>query len=565
MPKRLGLLCFLAFTALFLLLNRAAYKGYFQDDEFDTISWMPYVHAAHYLEAAVSPRFQPDNFRPVGHFYYYIGQRLFDLDFPKWVALLHVLHLLNVWLLWLVLRRLGAPPLAAAAACLFWGLHMALFDAFWKPMYAFDVLCGTFCLLSILSYLDRRWVLSFVSFWLAYKAKEIAVMLPLVLAAAELWFGKGDWKRRWLPLAPFFLASLSFGLQGILLNPNHDNAYTFRFTPAALAQCSVFYASRVFLVPYLGFALPFAALVWRSRRAWFGLTAMVMLFFPLLFLPGRLLSPYCYVPFIGLAILFTSLAEASRPVGLAVFLLIWGMQDVREFRLQKPATLSVDGAVRQWAGAVAKFARGTPHPDAVIYSGEIPGFAYWGETGAIHYIYRDGNLPVAFTDDPRAASLLQLPRVVLINWNNVTRRVSVRLKSAETQAAYIRMDGSEPMEQLSDGWYGLEENYRWMAPRSLAQLMRPAGANRFELYGLASDAELTAAGPVTVQIAIDGHDLAPRTFAASEWQTVSWDVPPGPAGPVRVVITATPGFQPTGDARRLGLAVREFGFTASRP
>lgn len=565
MPKRLGIVCFLAFAALFLLLNRAAYKGYFQDDEFDTLSWTPYTHVGIYLQAAITPRFQEDNFRPVGHFYYYIGQRLFDLDFPKWIALLHAIHLLNVWLLWLVLRRLGAPPLAAGAACLFWGLHMALFDAFWKPMYAFDVLCGTFCLLAIFFYLDRRWVLAFVSFWLAYKAKEVAVMLPLVLAAAEFWYGKGDWKRRWLPLAPFFLVSFSFGIQGILLNPNHHNAYTFHFTLASLAKCSVFYASRAFLVPYLGFALLLAPLVWRSRRVWFGLATMVIFFVPLLFLPGRLFSPYCYVPFVGLAILFTGLAEVSRPVSLAVFFLIWGMQDVREFRQQKRAKLALDAEIRQWATAVANFARKTPHPDAVIYSGEIPGFAYWGETGAIHYIFRDGGLPVAFTDDTKARALLQSPRVVLINWNNATRKVNVRLKSPETQAAYIRMDGSEPMEQLTEGWYGLEENYRWTAPRSSAQLLRPAGANRFELYALASEQEIKTAGSVTVQVAIDGHELAPRVISTADWQTLSWTLPPAPAGSEQVTIAATPGFQPPGDARNLGIAVGGFGFTASHP
>ena len=95
--------------------------------------------------------------------------------------MLQAFHLLNVWLLWLVARRLGAPPFAAAAACLFFGLHMALFDDFWKPMYIFDVLCATFCLLSLWCYASERWVLSFAAFWLAYKSKELAVMLPAVL------------------------------------------------------------------------------------------------------------------------------------------------------------------------------------------------------------------------------------------------------------------------------------------------------------------------------------------------------------------------------------------------
>ncbi|HUK19023.1 MAG TPA: hypothetical protein VLW65_21530 [Bryobacteraceae bacterium] len=565
MPKRLGLVIFLAFTAIFLLLNRAAYKGYFQDDELDTISWTPYTPATHYLEAALSPRFQPGNFRPVGHFYYYVALHLFGLDFPKWIALLHAIHLLNVWLLWLVLRRLGAPPAAAGCACLFFGLHAALFDAVWKPMYAFDVLCATFCLLAIFFYCGRHWLLAFAMFWLAYKAKEVAVMLPLVLAAVELWFGKGEWKRRWLPLAPFFAAALSFGLQGILLNPNLDNAYTFRFTPGAVAQTSVFYASRVFLLPYLGFALPLAALIWRSRRVWLGLAAMGLLFFPLLFLPGRMFSAYCYVPFIGLAILFAGVAETVRPAWMAAFFVIWSLHDVGEIRLERRATLALDDQVRTLVTTIARFARTAPHPDAVVYAGAIQGFAYWGEVGAIHYLFHDGRLPVAYIDDPQSAALMRAPRVALLNWNSGTHTLSIRLRAPETQAAYIQMDGSEPVEQLAEGWYGLEGDYRWTATRAEVQLKRPAGANRFELRALAGAAQIQAVGQLTVRVGLDGRELGAGAFKAAGWQTLGWDLPPAQAGSARVTISTSPPFKPANDQRTLGIAVGALGFKAPAP
>src|SRR5260370_2551345 len=103
---------------------------------------------------------------------------------------------------------------------------MALFDDFWKPMYIFDVLCATFCLLSLWCYATGRWMLSFVAFWLAYKSKEMAVMLPAVLLGFEFWFGK----HRWKPLVPFFPGSLSFGAQWILGNPYKDNQSTLPFT-----------------------------------------------------------------------------------------------------------------------------------------------------------------------------------------------------------------------------------------------------------------------------------------------------------------------------------------------
>ena len=328
MAKRYGIPLFVLLAAAFLLLNRGAYRGYFQADDLDNLSWAPSTPATYFFEIALSPLFQTNNLRPVGHFYFHAAGRLFGLNFVPYVLALHAIHLFNVWLLWLLVRRLGAPPLAAAAACLCFALHMALFDAIWKPMYVFDVLCGTFCLLSLLFYACERWVLSLLSFWLAYKSKEVAVMLPAVLVCYELWFGK----RRWKPLLPFFLVSLSFGMQAAIRNPNPDNAYTFRFTPAALLKTSVFYAGRVFLIPYAGFALPILALAARTRRTWFGLAMMAALFVPMLFLPGRIFAAYCYVPFLGLAVAASGMAEFAPPWAIAAFFVLWAPIEVHELR-----------------------------------------------------------------------------------------------------------------------------------------------------------------------------------------------------------------------------------------
>ena len=559
MPKRLGLVCFLGFAALFLIWNRAAYKGYFQDDELDNVSWIGYVPAMQFAEGLVTPRFQPNNFRPVGHLYFSICERLFGLSFPKWVAVLHAIHLLNVWLLWLLVRRLGSPPLAAGAACLFFGLHSALFDAVWKPMYAFDVLCATFCLLSILLYIGRHWVLAFIAFWLAYKAKEVAVMLPLVLAAAELWFGKGDWKRRWLPLAPFFAASLSFGLQGILLNPNQDNAYTFRFTPQALAQTSMFYAGRIFLLPYAGFALPLAALAWRKPRVWFGLTAAAILFFPLLFLPGRMFDAYCYVPFTGLAVAFSGAAQSIHPAVLALFFLLWAPLDLSELRRDRRATLALDDQIREWVTSVARFVSTSPKPEAVIYEGTIPGFAYWGQTGAVHYLYHDLALKVLYIADPQAARLTLAPHVAVLAWNDGTRKLAIRFRTPEQDKPYLEMSAPDAPGQLGEGWYSLQGEYRWTAPQAVVELLRPAGAHRFELRFLVGPAQLHAQGKVTAQVSIEGRQLDAQIFRKTGWQTAVWELPPAPAGPVKVTLIAPP-YQAPPDLRTLGLAVGGIGF-----
>ena len=51
-----------------------------------------------------------------------------------------------------------------------------------------------------------------------------------------------------------------------------------------------------------GLAADLAAWLARNHRAWFGAAMMGILFVPLLFLPGRLFSAYCYLPFARLAI-----------------------------------------------------------------------------------------------------------------------------------------------------------------------------------------------------------------------------------------------------------------------
>jgi hypothetical protein len=429
MSKRAGLLLFVAFAALFLTVNRDAYRGYFQDDEIANLSWTPNLEPLEFLQGVATPRFQPNNFRPVAHFYFHTVEEIAGLDFPVYVAVLHAFHLLNVWLLWLVMRRLGAAPFAAAAACLFFGLHMALFDDFWKPMYVFDVLCATFCLLSLWCYASERWVLSFVAFWLAYKSKELAVMLPVLLAAFEIWFGQ----RRWKPLVPFFLTSLSFGVQGILGNPNKDNDYTFRFTAAALAKTSVFYAGRVFLIPYLGFVAPVLAFVARghvpsARRTWFGLEAMGLFLLPVLFLPGRMFSAYCYLPFAGLAIAITGLAEGTSPAALALFLALWLPMDLQELRLRRRETLANDDEVRTWMSAVRRFAAGGERADAFVFSGTPAGFQDWGVAGALKYFYERSDLIVKDSGDPAAAALMETRRVALLKWDAGRRRLDIVLR-----------------------------------------------------------------------------------------------------------------------------------------
>ncbi|MCX6635045.1 MAG: hypothetical protein NT090_08190 [Acidobacteria bacterium] len=311
-----GLAAFCMLVLLFLVANRGAYQGYFQDDELDNIGWTREVPAAGYISGLLTPRYSPLNFRPVGHGFFSLMGRWADLRFPPYVAAIHALHLLNVLLVWLLLRRLKLPALAAGAGTVFFAFHMGVFDALWKPMYVFDLLCALFSLTALLAWTHRRWVVSFVAFWLAYKSKELAVMLPLALTAYELWLSDETGRRRWGRLAPFFAVSLVFGLQAILGRHDPTHAYRMELSLAGLAKTIPFYSSRILLIPYAGLALLTLPLVARDRRVWFGLACLALFLAPLLILPGRVFGAYLYLPLAGLAVAVAAIsarAPAAEP------------------------------------------------------------------------------------------------------------------------------------------------------------------------------------------------------------------------------------------------------------
>ena len=543
---------------LFLIANRGAYRGYFQDDELDNISWAPSVPNSTFLDALITPKFLSQNFRPVGHFYFhYMGQR-FGLDFPKYIVPLHALHLLNVWLIWLLARRFGASPFAAGCGALFFAFNMVVFDVFWKPMYVFDLFCATFCLASLLFYVRNWWIASFIAFWLAYKSKELAVMLPAVLACYEYWLGK----RRWKPLVPFFLVSLSFGLQGLLLNPNHNNAYAFHFDPRSILKTAGHYASGILWLPFAGLALPFLALFTRNRLVWFGIAAMFLFSFPLVLLRDRTFDAYCYLPLTGLAIACAGIAATRYRTAVIVFFLLWIPWNEFQLRLQRHRTLAADDENRAYVTALRETSIAHPDTRTFIYDGAPPALHPWGIEGALRLLYRTGDIRLSNIEDKNVQRVLDSGRIVILSWDSPNRRLSVAARDPGVpDSAYIKMNHSTPLWQLGQGWFGLENTFRWTQPHATARLYRPESGRRFELVVNISPDMLRDIGHTEVELRLDGQPLGRKRFGAKGWQSACWDLSPAPAGEVQVEFTSDPEYHPPApDSRVLGVPVVSFGF-----
>lgn len=410
----------------FIALNYRAYDGFFQDDELDTISWAPSRPLSMFLTGVLKPVFDADNFRPPGHLYFALMGRAFGMDFPPYMTPIFAIHLINAALLFFLMRRLGIKEWCALAGTAFFALSATAFDAYWKPMYVFDLLCATFSLASILLFARRQWILSFIAFWLAYKSKELAVMLPAVLLIYEYWLGE----RRFIPLIPFLIAALSFGLQGILLNPNKDNEYTFRFTLDALRKTIPFYSARFLFFPFSALILIPLAFV-RDRRVWFGLAAMVCFALVLLFLPGRLYEAYAYLPLSCATIALTAAASCStRPAAvLWIALAFWMPFNLHQLRHEQHDKLSRDDRVYTFIDQVQGWARRHPAITTLVYDGVPDGFHHWGVTAAWNIAHGTTGLPALFHDWPQTAAAMNEGTVAVATRDAGSQKISFQIHS----------------------------------------------------------------------------------------------------------------------------------------
>ena len=556
-----GAAAFLAMILLLLIANRGAYEGYFQDDELDNISWTRAVPLHDFAAALASPEFYVNNFRPAGHFFFHLMERAAGLEFPPYVRAVHALHFLNVWLVWLVLRRFELPAPAAGAGSLFFAFHMALFDAYWKPMYVFDLLCATFSLLSILFYQRRRWVPSFLALWLAYKSKEPAVMLPAVLAAYEYWFSTEHGKRRWLRLAPFFAVSLCFGLQALLHRPADGDTYAMSFSPFSVATTLSFYARHVLLVPYAGFALFALPFFVHDRRVSLGLFALLALLTPVLLLPGRMFSAYLYLPMTGLALAFAAVAARVPPAALAAFFLLWLPFNYIRLRENRRAALTVAQENRAYTEALLDKVAPLTDTRIFVFDGSPKSMNRWGIEGILRYAYRE-QIPLYRIGEPGADAKTAGNNATLLVWDPQSWTLDVvSRRTNEPLASFIRMMGPSPVWQLREGWYGRSGHFRWTRPSASAVLFRPAGARQFEVVVNAGPEYMKIVGHVTLEAAIDGLVIGRREFRESGWRVTRWDLPPAPPGDVTVTFRADPPCCP-GDAnpKALGIPIGAFGF-----
>jgi hypothetical protein len=546
------LLFALCLAGLFLIVNQSAFHSFFTDDDLDNMAnarLMKWTDIARVL--AVPSLSGPKVFRAVGYSYYVAMVRTAGLTYWPYVAGILAIHLVNVLLLWLLARGLGAEFLGAGAAAVFYFLHAALFDVYWKPMYVVDLLCATFTLAALLAYVSGWLLPSLVFFWLGLKSKESAILLPLVILAYELFAGGRKWKRA----VPFLAVAAWLGVQALLANQHRDNAYTLRFTLTALWTTASFYARWLLFVPYAGFAVLAMPFLFRKKPVWFGVFMFLGLLGPLLFLPGRLSPAYLYVPLLGLAV---ALSAIERPVWAALFFLLWIPWNYLQFRSEQREELAAAADRRSWVASAEGMLREHPDIDTVIYDGAPKTLGSLGMAGLLRNYYPLRPATAVWLYSPESAEALQRPHAALVVWDPDTRHATVLLHGPDV--SYIRLTLEAPIWQLLRGWPGSQGTSRWIAPSALARLYRPADARVFEVVVPVSQYYLDRLEKGRLDVKMDGALLGSAALEKSELTTFHFPVPPGPAGPVEVEFIVTPPLKDPNAPGYLGQQIAAFGF-----
>jgi len=538
-----------ALLVVFLIVNRGAFEGYFSDDDLDNLSWATVAGVDSYMKELVTPIFSKTNTRPTGALYYRWTGLAFGWDFTKYLWPLFALHWLNCGLLFCLMRRKAIGEFEAAVATIFFMFHAALLEAWWKPMYIFDLLAASFCLITWLVFGSRYWWLALASFWLAYKSKEVALFFPVVLAL-------DNWKRA----LPFFAISASFGLQAMPVNSQRDNVYTLRFEAQSLLTTIPFYFKQAVLNKFG--ALLLSPLVWYARQPVFlkSFAGAAALMIPLLFLPGRLFGVYLYVPMLalipGLAGILGTISRRWVLVGIVGFLAL----DYLALKVKRKAELAMAHEARAYVEQLIS-ANHQSRLASTAYFENVPlGYRLHGLTGALRLITKDPNAKI-LNPELEASRLEATDRELpTLSWFAPKKLLSV-IPHRYGEAKLSELDFKIPATgwQLTSGWFDRESHFRWAARSARLRLLADPRHARLRVTYNNSPQVMKTLKQLQVEVHVNGEFIGASNFDQPGTPSVEYRLPRKYNGQIEVELRSLPGFRPEGDDRELGVAVISIG------
>jgi hypothetical protein len=333
----LSVLAGLFITCFFLFFTWRGFLVYYTGDDLMNL----YGYWSKPLSSLVKANifFWTPYYRPFGGVIYRTIFAIFGFNpYPLYVVYFAAM-LLNLWLAYLVFKRISGSGEIGAIATLLYAFHGKLDYLYYNAGSMYDVFCFLFVFVALLIYLKARLQGRFLGIWgtlgfllcfvCALNSKEMAAALPVIVLVYELIFHPPDFRSvraliRWCfqegrmallgAICVLIYLPGKLGAGGLA----QDSAYVPAYTWARWLEDTETYLGYLFyrnnpssalnVMPLspLGVAAFFAILVaialWmRSRVAWFGLLFFVIALLPVSFIPARL-GFVLYLPLAGLAL-----------------------------------------------------------------------------------------------------------------------------------------------------------------------------------------------------------------------------------------------------------------------
>lgn len=390
----------LCIAILLLFTYRLYSSAYFWIDDFDNLYWVQQESAPGMLWHVVNPI--SNFFRPAGMIFYWLMLNLFDLNAPAYHLLAWSLHAANTVLVYLILKRITDSRAGAAVGAMLFASEAVFTDVYWSFGSIFELVCGLAMFTGILLWNveDRSWsrsILSCFVFAFAFKAKEMAVTLPVIWLGCDQLLRRRTSLKSALQLVPSVLFGIWYGWSKVteMRTPSQDSPYFIDVRLRTVVRgygtyfnqlLSTNFSFKLWVVVFVALLLAFVLM--NRRIAIFFHGYLFVTFLPVIFLINHRYPLFWYIPFLGVCGLAALLVKAVAgivewrfagriPAGAAAAVFValsWGTYIVQrdgtaEHRLWQQ---KIDAEYRAWIAAVRAMPQ--PGPNATIAFKSYPSY-----------------------------------------------------------------------------------------------------------------------------------------------------------------------------------------------